>query len=83
MAWSQDGAFPQCGPSSPSSEAGPCDGPAVAQPADLGTANPLLAPPVPGAEHLSQDVRLMPSGEPLRVHHGRLTQGNYWFSEHE
>uniref|UniRef100_A0A8D1Y093 Protein transport protein sec16 n=1 Tax=Sus scrofa TaxID=9823 RepID=A0A8D1Y093_PIG len=71
VAWSQDGAFPQCGPSSPSSEAGPCDGPAVAQPADLGTANPLLAPPVPGAEHLSQDVRLMPSA-PLLLPEGPL-----------
>ena len=63
-AWSLDRAFPPRCPSSPRSEVGPCDGPAPAQPASLGTDNPLLAPPVPGADHVGQDVRLLPSGEP-------------------
>ncbi|MBV95392.1 Protein transport protein Sec16A, partial [Eschrichtius robustus] len=61
-AWSLDRAFPPRCPSSPRSEVGPCDGPAPAQPASLGTDNPLLAPPVPGADHVGQDVRLLPSG---------------------
>lgn len=63
-AWSLDRAFPPRCPSSPRSEVGPCDGPAPVQPAGLGTENALLAPPVPSADHLGQDVRLLPSGEP-------------------
>ncbi|XP_022279287.2 protein transport protein Sec16A isoform X9 [Canis lupus familiaris] len=59
--WSQDGTFPQRCPSTPSSEAGHYDGPALAQPGGPGTSNPLLAPPVPSAEHFGQGVRLLPS----------------------
>lgn len=62
--WSWDGTFPQRCPSTPSSEAGPCDGLALGPPGGLGAGNPLLAPPVPSAEHLGQGVRLLPSGEP-------------------
>lgn len=62
--WSQDGTFPQRCPSTPSSEAGHYDGPALAQPGGPGTSNPLLAPPLPSAEHFGQGVRLLPSGEP-------------------
>ncbi|XP_027950624.1 protein transport protein Sec16A isoform X3 [Eumetopias jubatus] len=60
-AWSRDGTFPQRCPSTPSSEAGQCDGPAPTQPGGPGTGNPLLAPPGPSAEHLGQGVRLLPS----------------------
>lgn len=63
-AWSQDGTFPQRCPSTPSSEAGQYDGPALSQPGGPGTGNPLLAPPVPSTEHFGQGVRLLPSGEP-------------------
>ncbi|XP_030896886.1 protein transport protein Sec16A isoform X5 [Leptonychotes weddellii] len=63
-AWSRDGPFPQRRPSTPSSEAGQYDGPAPAQPGGPGTGNPLLAPPVPSAEHLGQGVRLLPSAPP-------------------
>jgi len=63
-AWSRDGTFPQRCPSTPSSEAGQYDGPAPAQPGGPGTGNPLLAPPVPSAEHLGQGVRLLPSAPP-------------------
>ncbi|XP_025331614.3 protein transport protein Sec16A isoform X9 [Canis lupus dingo] len=59
--WSQDGTFPQRCPSTPSSEAGHYDGPALAQPGGPGTSNPLLALPVPSAEHFGQGVRLLPS----------------------
>ncbi|XP_068409816.1 protein transport protein Sec16A isoform X2 [Eschrichtius robustus] len=69
-AWSLDRAFPPRCPSSPRSEVGPCDGPAPAQPASLGTDNPLLAPPVPGADHVGQDVRLLPSA-PLTLPDGQ------------
>ncbi|XP_005605991.1 protein transport protein Sec16A isoform X1 [Equus caballus] len=62
--WTQDGAFPQRCPSTPSSEAGQYDGPGLAQPAGLGTDNPLLVPPVPSADHLGQGVRLLPSAPP-------------------
>uniref|UniRef100_A0A8C3XCI2 Protein transport protein sec16 n=1 Tax=Catagonus wagneri TaxID=51154 RepID=A0A8C3XCI2_9CETA len=70
-AWSQDGAFPQHRTSSPSSETGSCDGLGLAQPTGLGTANPLLVPPVPGAEPFGQDVRLLPSA-PLLLPEGQL-----------
>ncbi|XP_034871335.1 protein transport protein Sec16A isoform X4 [Mirounga leonina] len=63
-AWGRDGPFPQRCPSTPSSEAGQYDGPAPAQPGGPGTGNPLLAPPVPSAEHLGQGVRLLPSAPP-------------------
>ncbi|XP_007459079.1 PREDICTED: protein transport protein Sec16A [Lipotes vexillifer] len=69
-AWSLDRACPPRCPSSPRSEMGPCDGPAPAQPAGLGTDNALLAPPVPSADHLSQDVRLLPSA-PLTLPDGQ------------
>nr|XP_055181145.1 protein transport protein Sec16A isoform X7 [Nyctereutes procyonoides] len=59
--WSQDGTFPQRCPSTPSSEAGHYDGPALAQPGGPGTSNPLLAPPLSSAEHFGQGVRLLPS----------------------
>ncbi|XP_004757009.2 protein transport protein Sec16A isoform X1 [Mustela putorius furo] len=62
--WSRDGTFPQRCPSTPSSEAGPCDGLALGPPGGLGAGNPLLAPPVPSAEHLGQGVRLLPSAPP-------------------
>ncbi|XP_045879858.1 protein transport protein Sec16A isoform X3 [Meles meles] len=62
--WSRDGTFPQRCPSTPSSEAGPCDGPALGPPGGPGAGNPLLAPPVPSAEHLGQGVRLLPSAPP-------------------
>lgn len=65
VAWSQDGACPPHCPSSPSPEVGPRDGPEPTQLVGLGADNPLLAPPVTGAELLSQDVRLLPSGEPV------------------
>ncbi|XP_027471642.2 protein transport protein Sec16A isoform X6 [Zalophus californianus] len=65
-AWSRDGTFPQRCPSTPSSEAGQCDGPAPTQPGGPGTGNPLLAPPGPSAEHLGQGVRLLPSAPPAR-----------------
>ncbi|XP_072816546.1 protein transport protein Sec16A isoform X1 [Vicugna pacos] len=61
VVWSQDGTFPLRCPSTPSSEAGQCDGLALTQLAGLGTDNPLLVPPGPSAEHLSQDVWLLPS----------------------
>ncbi|XP_034520727.1 protein transport protein Sec16A isoform X2 [Ailuropoda melanoleuca] len=63
-AWSQDGTFPQRCPSTPSSEAGQYDGPALSQPGGPGTGNPLLAPPVPSTEHFGQGVRLLPSAPP-------------------
>ncbi|XP_033271156.1 protein transport protein Sec16A isoform X1 [Orcinus orca] len=69
-AWSLDRAFPPRCPSSPRSEVGPCDGPAPVQPAGLGTENALLAPPVPSADHLGQDVRLLPSA-PLTLPDGQ------------
>ncbi|XP_066896373.1 protein transport protein Sec16A isoform X8 [Kogia breviceps] len=69
-AWSLDRAFPPRCPSSPCSEAGPCGGPAPAQPAGLGTDNRLLAPPVSGADHSGQDVRLLPSA-PLTLPDGQ------------
>lgn len=62
--WSRGGTFPQRCPSTPSSEAGQYDGPALSQLGGPGTGNPLLAPPVPSAEHFGQGVRLLPSGEP-------------------
>ncbi|XP_037347646.1 protein transport protein Sec16A isoform X7 [Talpa occidentalis] len=61
VLWSQDVAFPQQCPSTPSSELGQCDGPALAQPTSLGVDNPLLAPPVQGVECLAPGVRLLPS----------------------
>lgn len=65
MAWSQDGACPPRCSSSPSPEVGPRDGPGPTQLLGLGADNPLLAPPAPSAELFSQDVRLLPSGEPV------------------
>ncbi|XP_040488139.1 protein transport protein Sec16A isoform X2 [Ursus maritimus] len=62
--WSRGGTFPQRCPSTPSSEAGQYDGPALSQPGGPGTGNPLLAPPVPSAEHFGQGVRLLPSAPP-------------------
>ncbi|XP_022356175.1 protein transport protein Sec16A isoform X2 [Enhydra lutris kenyoni] len=62
--WSRDGTFPQRCPSTPSSEVGPCDGPALGPPGGPGAGNPLLVPPVPSAEHLGQGVRLLPSAPP-------------------
>lgn len=67
MAWSQDGACPPRCSSSPSPEGGPRDGPGPPQLFGLGADNPLLAPPAPSAELFSQDVRLLPSGEPARA----------------
>ncbi|XP_066111822.1 protein transport protein Sec16A isoform X5 [Saccopteryx bilineata] len=61
VVWSQDAAFPQQCPSSPSSELGQCDGPGLTQPVDLGTENPLLALPLPSAECSGQGVWLLPS----------------------
>ncbi|XP_066222800.1 protein transport protein Sec16A isoform X6 [Saccopteryx leptura] len=61
VVWSQDAAFPQQCPSSPSSELGQCDGPGLTQPVDLGTENPLLALPLPSAERPGQGVWLLPS----------------------
>ncbi|XP_061290026.1 protein transport protein Sec16A isoform X3 [Bos javanicus] len=69
VAWSQDGACPPHCPSSPSPEVGPRDGPEPTQLVGLGADNPLLAPPVTGAELLSQDVRLLPSA-PLTLPDG-------------
>ncbi|XP_062063238.1 protein transport protein Sec16A isoform X1 [Lepus europaeus] len=66
--WSWDGAGPQRCPSTPASEAEPSGSPALSQPAGLGTDNPLLAPPpVPGAEHSGQGVRLLPSAPQVRA----------------
>ncbi|XP_060055358.1 protein transport protein Sec16A isoform X2 [Erinaceus europaeus] len=61
VVWTQDSAFPQQCPSTPSSEVGQCDSQELAQPVGLGTDNPLLAPPMPGSEHFNQSVRLLPS----------------------
>ncbi|XP_053523679.1 protein transport protein Sec16A isoform X2 [Artibeus jamaicensis] len=62
--WSRDMASPQPCPSTPSSEGGPRDGLRLEQPLDLGTENPLLAPPVPSTEHPGQGVWLLPSALP-------------------
>lgn len=64
LEWSQDGALPRRCPSTPSSEAGQCEGRGLLPPAGLGPDNLLLELPVPSAEHVSQGVRLLPSGEP-------------------
>ncbi|XP_014637805.1 PREDICTED: protein transport protein Sec16A isoform X3 [Ceratotherium simum simum] len=64
MVWTQDGAFPQRCPSTPSSEGAQYDSPGLTQPPGLGTDNPLLVPPVPSADRLSQSVRLLPSAPP-------------------
>lgn len=69
VAWSQDGPCPPHCPSSPSPEVGPRDGPEPTQLVGLGADNPLLAPPAPGAELLSHDVRLLPSA-PLMLPDG-------------
>ncbi|KAB0380479.1 hypothetical protein FD755_008263 [Muntiacus reevesi] len=69
VAWSQDGACPPRCSSSPSPEVGPRDGPGPTQLLGLGADNPLLAPPAPGAELFSQDVRLLPSA-PLTLPDG-------------
>nr|XP_012637493.1 protein transport protein Sec16A isoform X5 [Microcebus murinus] len=61
VVWSQDGAFPQQCPSTPSSEVGQLDGPGLAQQVDLETDNLLLVVPAPSTDHLSQGVRLLPS----------------------
>ncbi|KAG8518657.1 LOW QUALITY PROTEIN: Protein transport protein Sec16A [Galemys pyrenaicus] len=63
VRWAQDAASPRQCPSTPSSEPGQRDGQSLAQPAGLGVDNPLLAPPVPGAECFAPGVRLLPSGE--------------------
>ncbi|XP_036892485.1 protein transport protein Sec16A isoform X3 [Sturnira hondurensis] len=62
--WSREMASPQPCPSTPSSEGGPNDGLRLEQPLDLGTENPLLAPPVPSTEHPGQSVWLLPSALP-------------------
>ncbi|XP_035878324.1 protein transport protein Sec16A isoform X2 [Phyllostomus discolor] len=62
--WSQDAAVPRPCPSTPSSEGGQRDGPELERPSDLGTENPLLAPPMPSAEHPGQGVWLLPSALP-------------------
>ncbi|XP_054440131.1 protein transport protein Sec16A isoform X2 [Pteronotus mesoamericanus] len=64
VVWSPDTAFPPPCPSTPSSEVGRCDGPGLAPPSDLGTENPLLAPPAPSAEYSGQGVWLLPSALP-------------------
>ncbi|XP_053414012.1 protein transport protein Sec16A isoform X13 [Nycticebus coucang] len=61
VVWSQDGAFAQQCPSTPSSEGGQLDGPGLGQPVDLEPDNLLLEVPVPSTEHLSQGVQLLPS----------------------
>ncbi|KAM7093854.1 protein transport protein Sec16A isoform 1-T5 [Molossus nigricans] len=61
VVWSQGAVFPQRCPSTPSSEVGQPDGPGLEQPLDLGTENPLLAPPVPSAE---QGMWLLPVAPP-------------------
>lgn len=62
MLWRQDVAGPQHCSSSPSSEVGLCEGPGPALPTEPAPDNPLLAPPIPPAEHPDQSVRLLPSG---------------------
>ncbi|KAI5253553.1 Protein Transport Protein Sec16A [Manis pentadactyla] len=64
LEWSQDGALPRHCPSTPSSEAGQCEGRGLPPPAGLGPDNLLLEPPVPSAERFSQGVRLLPSAPP-------------------
>nr|XP_036863595.1 protein transport protein Sec16A isoform X5 [Manis javanica] len=64
LEWSQDGALPRRCPSTPSSEAGQCEGRGLLPPAGLGPDNLLLELPVPSAEHVSQGVRLLPSAPP-------------------
>lgn len=73
--WSQDAAFPRPCPGTPSPEGGQRDGPGLQQPSDPGTENPLLAPPVPSAEHPGQGVWLLPSGEPARSGSPRPSPG--------
>ncbi|XP_045701825.1 protein transport protein Sec16A isoform X2 [Phyllostomus hastatus] len=68
--WSQDAAFPRPCPSTPSSEGGQRDGQGLERPSDLGTENPLLAPPMPSAEHPGQGVWLLPSALPT-LHDGQ------------
>uniref|UniRef100_A0A2K6GD81 Protein transport protein sec16 n=1 Tax=Propithecus coquereli TaxID=379532 RepID=A0A2K6GD81_PROCO len=71
VVWSQDGAFPQQCPSTPSSEVGQSDGPGLGQQADLETDNLLLVVPAPSTDHLSQGVRLLPSA-PQTLSDGQL-----------
>lgn len=61
VLWRQDVAGPQHCPSSPSSEVGLCEGPGPALPTEPAPDNPLLAPPMPAAEHPDHSVRLLPS----------------------
>ncbi|XP_045419915.1 protein transport protein Sec16A isoform X7 [Lemur catta] len=71
VVWSQDGAFPQQCPSTPSSEVGQLDGPGLGQQADLETDNLLLVVPAPSTDQLSQGVRLLPSA-PQTLSDGQL-----------